>query len=117
MKIKRLTRARYNEGIIYDGTSSRKIEANLLQRVGAFTKTSGHQTQGFRSPAWCSQLPFMRESVVGLLRNKTRKPSLSGALVDRVVELTVTASPGETVQRTGRAMAAANSVSLHSVSV
>jgi hypothetical protein len=59
----------------------------------------------------------MREGVAGLLRNKTGKSSLSGALVDRVVELTVTASPGETVQRTGRAMAAATGVSLRSVSV
>jgi hypothetical protein len=60
----------------------------------------------------------MREGVVGLLREKTRKPGLPPlppALVERVVELTLTEPPGEATHWTGRAMAAATGVSLRSV--
>jgi hypothetical protein len=44
----------------------------------------------------------MREGVAGLLREKTRKPGLPPALVDRVVELTLTEPPGEATHWTGR---------------
>jgi hypothetical protein len=48
--------------------------------------------------------------IVGLLREKTRKPGLPPlppALVDRVVELTFGEPHGEATHWTGRAMAAA----------
>jgi transposase len=67
---------------------------------------------------WRWQERFMREGVVGLLREKTRKPGLPPlppALVERVVELTLTEPPGEATHWTGRAMAAATGVSLRSV--
>jgi Homeodomain-like domain len=67
---------------------------------------------------WRWQERFMREGVAGLLRDKTRKPGLPplpSALVDRVVELTLTAPPGEATHWTGRAMAAASGISLRSV--
>ena len=53
-----------------------------------------------------------------MLREKTRKPGLPPlppALVERVVELTLTEPPGEATHWTGRAMAAATGVSLRSV--
>ena len=58
---------------------------------------------------WRWQERFMREGVVGLLRDKTRKPGLPplpSALIDRVVELTLAEPPGEATHWTGRAMAA-----------
>jgi transposase len=67
---------------------------------------------------WRWQERFMRDGVAGLLRDKTRKPGLPplpSALVDRVVELTLAEPPGEATHWTGRAMAAASSVSLRSV--
>jgi hypothetical protein len=57
----------------------------------------------------------MREDVADLLREKTRKPGLPPALVERVVALTLTEPPGEPTHWTGRAMAAASGVSLRSV--
>jgi hypothetical protein len=67
---------------------------------------------------WRWQDRFMREGIAGLLREKTRKPGLQPlppALVDRVVELTLTAPPGEPTHWTARAMGAATGVSLRSV--
>jgi len=56
--------------------------------------------------------------MVGLLRDKTRKPGtppLSRAAVDRVVELTLADPPHEATHWTGRMMAKAVGVSLRSV--
>ena len=67
---------------------------------------------------WRWQERFMREGVAGLLRDKTRKPGLPplpSAVIDRVVELTLTEPPGEATHWTGRAMAAASGISLRSV--
>jgi transposase len=67
---------------------------------------------------WRWQERFMREGVAGLVRDKTRKPGLPPlplTVVDRVVALTLSDPPGETTHWTGRAMAAANGVSLRSV--
>jgi hypothetical protein len=67
---------------------------------------------------WRWQERFMHEGVAGLLRDKTRKPGLpplSPALVDRVVERTLSEPPGEATHWTGRAMAMATGVSLRSV--
>src|SRR5271165_3457915 len=57
---------------------------------------------------WRWQERFMREGVAGLLHDTTQKPGLPplpSALIDRVVELTLTAPLGETTHWTGRAMA------------
>jgi transposase len=67
---------------------------------------------------WRWQRRFMEAGVDGLLRDKTRKPGLPplpGAMVDRVVELTLGEPPGETTHWTGRAMAALAGLSLRSV--
>src|ERR1700746_2522505 len=67
---------------------------------------------------WRWQERFMHEGIAGLLCDKTRKPGLPPllpALVNRVVELTLTEPPGEATHWTGRAMAAATGVSLRSV--
>ena len=58
---------------------------------------------------WRWQERFMREGVVGLLRDKTRKPGLPplpSTLIDRVVALTLAELPDEATHWTGRAMAA-----------
>jgi hypothetical protein len=60
----------------------------------------------------------MREGVTGLLRDKTRKPGLPPlppGVIDKVVEMTLAAPPGEATHWTGRAMAAASGISLRSV--
>ena len=67
---------------------------------------------------WRWQERFMREGVVGLLRDKTRKPGLPplpSTLIDRVVALTLAEPPGEATHWTGRAMAAVSGISLRSV--
>jgi transposase len=67
---------------------------------------------------WRWQERFMREGVVGLLRDKTRKPGLPplpATLIDRVVALTLAEPPSEATHWTGRAMAAASGISLRSV--
>jgi len=67
---------------------------------------------------WRWQERFMREGVVGLLRDKTRKPGLPplpSTLIDRVVALTLAERPGEATHWTGRAMGAASGISLRSV--
>jgi transposase len=67
---------------------------------------------------WRWQQRFMEAGIDGLLRDKTRKPGLAPlprAVVDRVVDLTLSDPPGETTHWTGRAMAAAASISLRSV--
>ena len=67
---------------------------------------------------WRWQARFMAEGVDGLLRDKTRPPGtppLPRATVERVVELTRQAPPGETTHWTGRAMAKAVGISLSAV--
>src|SRR5215204_5325796 len=67
---------------------------------------------------WRWQARFMAEGVAGLLRDKTRPPGtppLPSATVERVVELTRQAPPGETTHWTGRAMAEAVGISLSAV--
>jgi transposase len=64
------------------------------------------------------QARFMAEGVDGLLRDKTRPPGtppLPEATVERVVELTRQAPPGEAPHWTGRAMAKAVGISLSAV--
>jgi transposase len=67
---------------------------------------------------WRWQARFMAEGVAGLLRDKTRPPGtppLPSATVERVVELTRRAPPGEVTHWTGRAMAEAVGISLSAV--
>ena len=67
---------------------------------------------------WRWQARFMAEGLDGLLRDKTRPPGtppLPRATVERVVELTRQAPPGETTHWTGRAMAKAIGISLSAV--
>jgi hypothetical protein len=67
---------------------------------------------------WRWQERFMREGVPGLLRDRTRMPSippLAAATVDRVIELTVKEPPGEATHWTGRMMAKVAGISLRSV--
>ena len=67
---------------------------------------------------WRWQERFMREGVAGLLRDKTRKPGkppLPGAVVQRVIALTLSTPHGEVTQWSGRAMAQAVGISLRSV--
>ena len=67
---------------------------------------------------WRWQARFMAEGVGGLTRDKTRKPGkppLPAATVQRVVDLALSAPPGETTHWTGRMLAKAAGVSLRSV--
>src|SRR3982075_2648041 len=67
---------------------------------------------------WTWQARFMAEGVEGLLRDKTRKPGkppLPPSTVQRVVDLALGPPPGESTHWTGRELAKAAGVSLHSV--
>ena len=67
---------------------------------------------------WTWQARFMAEGVEGLLRDKTRKPGkppLPPNTVQRVVDLALGPSPGESTHWTGRELAKAAGVSLRSV--
>jgi len=67
---------------------------------------------------WRWQERFMHEGVDGLLRDKTRPPGkkpLPAASVQRVVDLALSRTPGETTHWTGRMLAEAAGVSLRSV--
>jgi Homeodomain-like domain len=67
---------------------------------------------------WRWQERFMAEGVDGLTRDKTRKPGkppLPAATVQRVVDLALSAPPGEATHWTGRMLAKAAGVSLRSV--
>ena len=67
---------------------------------------------------WRWQERFMAEGVDGLTRDKTRKPGkppLPAARVQRVVDLALSAPPGEATHWTGRMLAKAAGVSLRSV--
>ena len=70
-----------------------------------------HQTQRFRSPAWCSQIPFICEGVAGLLCDETRKLSLSPLPPARGSNAWSSwcppSSPGEVTRWARRVMAAA----------
>ena len=67
---------------------------------------------------WRWQARFMAEGVEGLTRDKTRKPGkppLPAATVQRVVDLALSAPPGEASHWTGRMLVKAAGVSLRSV--
>jgi transposase len=74
---------------------------------------------GISRPAvWRWQQRFAEAGVVGLLRDKTRKPGkprTPDAVVQRVVALTCAEPPGEATHWTGRMMAKATGLSLRTV--
>ena len=108
--------------VVADGNSPQKHvwRARIILATAAGCGTAEIMRRaGVSKPCvWRWQERFMREGVAGLVRDKTRKPGLPPlppAVVDRVVALTLADPPGATTHWTGRAMAAASSVSLRSV--
>jgi hypothetical protein len=90
----------------------------LATAEGCGTGEDHAPRRGFEACVWRWQERFMRDGVAGLLREKTRKPGLPPlppALIDRVVELTLTEPLGETTHWTGRAMASTTGVSPRSL--
>lgn len=71
-----------------------------------------------RPAVWRWQLRYAEQGVDGLLRDKTRKPgrpSLSTAVVAKVLALTCSEPPGAVTHWTGRAVAARIGISLRAV--
>jgi transposase len=90
----------------------------LLSAAGFGTMAIQRQTGKGKPTIWRWQARFMAEGVDGLLREATRpagKPPLPAAVIERVVEMTMTEPPGERTHWTGRAMAKAAGVSHRSV--
>ena len=90
----------------------------LLSADGVGTLAIMRQVGCAKATVWRWQERFMAAGVDGLLRDRSRPPGkapLAGAVVARVVELTVGAPPGEATHWTGRAMAKAAGISLRSV--
>jgi hypothetical protein len=90
----------------------------LLSADGAGTLSVMRQVGCAKATVWRWQERFMAVGVDGLLRDKSRPPGkapLAAAVVERVIELTLGAPPGEATHWTGRAMAKAAGISLRSV--
>src|SRR3712207_3113716 len=90
----------------------------LATAEGCGTAEIMHRAGVAKPCVWRWQARFMAEGVDGLLRGKTRPPGtppLPSATVERVVELTRQAPPGEVTHWTGRAMAEAVGISLSAV--
>ena len=86
----------------------------LLTSDGVGTLSIMRQVGCAKATVWRWQERFATEGVAGLLRDKSRPPGktpLPKAVVERVVERTLGAPPGEATHWTGRAMAAASGVS------
>ncbi|MCE3250502.1 MAG: Integrase core domain protein [Geminicoccaceae bacterium] len=90
----------------------------LLTADGVGTSAIMRQVGCAKATVWRWQERFAIEGVDGLLHDKSRPPGrtpLPKRVVERVVELTLGEPPGEATHWTGRAMAAAASISLRSV--
>jgi transposase len=90
----------------------------LAAAEGLGTNAIVRQTGKSKRCVWRWQERFAAEGVAGLLRDKTRPPGtppLPKETVERVVELTRQAPPGEVTHWTGRAMAKAVGISLGAV--
>jgi transposase len=91
----------------------------ILASAERFDVAEVARRAGISRPAvWRWQQRFAEAGVGGLLRDKTRKPGkprTADAVVQRVVALTCGEPPGEATHWTGRAMAAAMSLSLRTV--
>jgi transposase len=110
------------EAVVADRSSPQKhvwrAEIILATAEDLGTNTIMHRTGKSKPCVWRWQERFMAEGVAGLLRDKTRPPGtprLSDATVERVVEFTREAPPGEATHWTGRAMAKAVGISLGAV--
>ena len=102
------------EAIVGSGNSPQKhvwrARIVLLSADGIGTMAIQRQTGKGKPTIWRWQARFMAEGVDGLLHEASRpagKPSLPAAVIERVVELTLTEPPGEVTHWTGRAMAKA----------
>src|ERR1700686_1145810 len=110
------------EAVIGSGNSPQKhgwrARIVLLSAAGGGTMAIQRQTGKGKAPIWRRQARFMAGGVDGLLHEATRpagKPPLTAAVIERVVELTLSEPPGERTHWTGRAMAKAAGVSPPSV--
>jgi DDE superfamily endonuclease/Homeodomain-like domain len=90
----------------------------LLSAAGVGMLAIMRQVGCAKTTLWRWQERFMAAGVDGLRRDRSRPPGkapLAGAVVARVVELSLGAPPGEATHWTGRAMAKAAGISLRSV--
>ena len=95
-----------------------RVRIVLLTSDGVGTLSIMRQVGCAKATVWRWKERLATEGVAGLLRDKSRPPGrtpLPKAVVERVVERTLGAPPGEATHWTGRAMAAASGVSLRSV--
>ena len=86
-----------NQCIGYNGKSSRKIEANLLQRVGLVKKKSGHHTQGFEALPGARNYGSCAKASPACFATRPESSACRrcpGARVGRVVELMLTQLTG-----------------------
>jgi transposase len=90
----------------------------LLSADGIGTMEIQRRTGKAKPTIWRWQQRFMEAGVDGLLCDATRpgrKPPLSPATIERVVEMTLAGPPGETTHWSGRMMAKAAGISHRSV--
>ena len=90
----------------------------LLTADGCGTTEIMRQAGVAKTAVWRWQERFMQAGVDGLLRDKTRPPRippLGTAIIERVVQLTLSDPPGETTHWTAPAMAKASGISVSSV--
>ena len=90
----------------------------LLTAQGLGTNEVMRQTGKSKTCVWRWQERFMEDGVDGLLRDKTRpsrKPPLGAEVAERVVNLTLSAPPGEATHWTGSMMAQASGISASAV--
>ena len=91
----------------------------VLATADGYGTTEIMRRSGKSKPVvWRWQERFMQEGVEGLLRDKTRKPGkrpLPADTVQRVVDLALTAPPGEVTHWSGRMLAKTAGISLRSV--
>jgi transposase len=110
------------EAVVGDRNAKQKHVARakvvLATADGCGTMEVARRSGLSKPVVWRWQERFMAEGVDGLLRDKTRKPGkppLAAALVQRVLDLTLSEPLGEATHWTGRTMAKASGVSLRSV--
>src|SRR5512144_1605188 len=102
------------EAVIGSGNSPQKhvwrARIVLLSADGAGRMAIQRQTGKGKPTIWRWQARFMAEGVDGLLHEATRPPGktpLPPAVIERVVETTLSEPPGERTHWTGRALAKA----------
>ncbi len=110
------------EAVVASGNSPQKhvwrARIVLLSADGIGTMEIRRCTGKGKPTIWRWQRRFMDAGVDGLLKDATRpgrKPPLASATVERIVEMTLAAPPGEATHWTGRTMARAAGVSHRSV--